>query len=74
MKTSILNVLVGITAVAAVPSDYASLETRQGGVVSNDLKNGDCKPVTFIMARGSTETSNMVRQSLNNPTRLSGDG
>lgn len=64
MKSSILNVLVGITAVAAVPSDYASLETRQGGVVANDLKNGDCKPVTFIMARGSTETSNMVRHSL----------
>ncbi|KAJ0122021.1 cutinase-2 [Diaporthe amygdali] len=59
MKSSILNVLVGLTAVAAVPSDYASLDTRQGGVVSNDLKNGDCKPVTFIMARGSTETSNM---------------
>ncbi|KAG6368909.1 hypothetical protein INS49_003127 [Diaporthe citri] len=59
MKTTILNVLVGITAVAAVPSDYASLETRQGGVVANDLKNGDCKPVTFIMARGSTETDNM---------------
>ncbi|KAL1877984.1 hypothetical protein Daus18300_002338 [Diaporthe australafricana] len=59
MKSSILNVLVGITAVAAVPSDYASLETRQGGVVANDLKQGACKPVTFIMARGSTETSNM---------------
>ncbi|POS72123.1 cutinase-2 [Diaporthe helianthi] len=59
MKSSILNVLVGISAVAAAPGEYASLETRQRGSVANDLKNGDCKPVTFIMARGSTELTNM---------------
>jgi cutinase len=64
MKSSILNVLIGLTAVAAAPSEYSSLDSRQTGVVANDLKNGGCKAVTFIMARGSTEPTNMVSRIL----------
>jgi len=36
----------------------ATLEARQGAT-SNDVVNGNCQPVTFIMARGSTEQGNM---------------
>ncbi|KAF2666453.1 putative cutinase, partial [Microthyrium microscopicum] len=31
----------------------------KGQATSNDLQNGNCKPVAFIMARGSTEQGNM---------------
>lgn len=52
--------MAALTVVNAIPNAYLTLEERQIGTVANDLKNGACKPVTFIMARGSTEASNMV--------------
>ncbi|BCS30511.1 uncharacterized protein APUU_80814A [Aspergillus puulaauensis] len=40
------------------PEADVALERRQI-TNSKDLENGDCKPVAFIFARGSTETGNM---------------
>lgn len=62
MKSATLYLLAALTAVNAMPvvGEDSSLEQRQTKTTSNDLKNGPCMPVTFIMARGSTETGNMV--------------
>ncbi|KAL4877752.1 cutinase 3 [Aspergillus karnatakaensis] len=43
---------------AANPEADITLERRQS-INSNDLEDGVCKPVTFIYARGSTESGNM---------------
>lgn len=69
MKTAILFLLAGLAAVNAMPvmSEDSTLEQRQLQTTSNDLKTGSCKAVTFIMARGSTETGNMVRRALHLP-------
>lgn len=54
-------ILAGLAAATATP--VTTLEQRQAAqTTSNELKEGPCKPVTFIMARGSTETGNMVRR------------
>jgi len=45
---------------AVIEASSFELETRQTGDTSNDLVNGICRQVTFIFARGSTESGNMV--------------
>lgn len=62
MKSILFAILAGLTVVSAMPPSYSNLEERQGDTTSNDLKDGPCKAVTFIMARGSTEVGNMVSQ------------
>lgn len=60
MKAVLFTLIIGFTTVGAIPSSYSSLEERQIQTTSNELKDGPCKAVTFIMARGSTEQGNMV--------------
>lgn len=61
------TILASLTAINAMPSSYSSLDERQLQTTSNDVKDGVCKDVTFIMARGSTEIGNMVSSNYQHP-------
>jgi len=57
MKSSLI-IAAFIYAIAATPVPNR-LEARQTSDESDELENGPCKAVTFIFARGSTESGNM---------------
>ncbi|KAL2829508.1 cutinase [Aspergillus cavernicola] len=57
LRTLLVAALAGLAI--ASPTPRSNLQLRQALDTANDLKNGDCKSVTFIFARGSTETGNM---------------
>jgi cutinase len=65
MKFQSTAIAVLLYSIAATPvlsnpiQDVSRLEARQSAT-SDELKNGACKEVFFIFARGSTETGNMV--------------
>jgi len=51
-------VALGLASLAtALPS--SELQRRQGGSTANDLTSGECKAVTLVFARGTTEPGNM---------------
>ncbi|KAL2832547.1 putative cutinase [Aspergillus cavernicola] len=61
LRSLLVAALAALAIASPVPNpdiEVNSLESRQSDT-SNDLENGDCKPVSFIFARGSTETGNM---------------
>lgn len=55
MKTFLITCLVAssLAAPAAIPQSSTSSSTK------NDVTDGVCRPVTYIFARGTTETGNM---------------
>jgi cutinase len=58
MKPIILAVL--LPSVLAHPSLITSLVPRDlSSQTQNDVNNGECKPVTVLFARGTTEQGNM---------------
>lgn len=49
-------------ALASPVAQSQDIQARQmSGSDANDVQSGSCHDVTFIFARGSTETGNMVR-------------
>lgn len=48
-----------LTVALAVCAIGTPIEKR-ASITENELSNGACRAVTFIMARGSTEMGNMV--------------
>ncbi|KAL2848750.1 putative cutinase 4 [Aspergillus pseudodeflectus] len=57
LRSLLVAALAALAVASPVPT--TELEARQLADTANDLKSGACKAVTFIFARGSTESGNM---------------
>ncbi|KAH8697979.1 putative cutinase [Talaromyces proteolyticus] len=57
--TSALFWIAGIVTAIPLPGESTTLKPRQYSDTSNDLKDDACRAITFIFARGSTESGNM---------------
>jgi cutinase len=58
----LVSVLTATAIASPVDLEAANpaAKRQSGGIISNDLQSGPCRPITFIFARGSTEPGNMV--------------
>ena len=66
-QSLIVSALAAVAVAAPHPATKESIDAdalpaliARATDTSDDLKNGACKDVTFIFARGSTESGNMV--------------
>jgi hypothetical protein len=50
-----------VFAASAAATAVPEILKRDPQSTMNEVKSGTCRPVIFIMARGSTEPGNMVR-------------
>lgn len=63
MKFASAVALLAGTAAALPAVEKRQFGSRVGSTI-NELEDGNCRAVTFIFARGSTEVGNIVRNSL----------
>jgi cutinase len=65
MKFTTPFALLAATATALptdlVPRQFGTSFGTSVGSTVNELSSGACRPITFIFARGSTESGNIVR-------------
>ncbi|KAL2788545.1 cutinase 3 [Aspergillus keveii] len=59
INACLIAALAALSIASPLPADADITLERRQLISADDLKNGDCKPVAFIFARGSTEAGNM---------------